>query len=140
MEKTGPRNPWGRKVPNNNILKTHCILPKVGCPQEGAVCKGAVQLNDLISTYMGLPRLRRANTMPTHLSPHHMGAAAEGGGRLLICIIMCWRCVGVLFWCGFGVFGFVSVLCFGVVCLCCILVLGSSVVLVFCFGVVLGVF
>ena len=29
-----------------------------------------------------MPRLRHANTMPTHLNPHYKGAAAEGGGPL----------------------------------------------------------
>ena len=42
-----------------------------------------------------MPRLRHANTMPTHLNPHHKGAAAEGSGPLVVCIFMCWDGVGI---------------------------------------------
>ena len=64
-------------------LRGFASLRKVGCPQEGADRKGAVQFNDLyVSNYVGLPRLRHANTMPTHENAHHKGAAAFGGGPL----------------------------------------------------------
>ena len=68
----------------------------LGCPQEGTDRKGAVQFNDLyVSNYVGLPRLRHANTMPTHENAHHKGAAAFGGGPLVVWIEMCWHGVGM---------------------------------------------
>ena len=45
--------------------------------------------------YICLPRLRHANTVPTHENAHCKGAAAFGGGPLVVWIKMCWHGVGM---------------------------------------------